>query len=73
MRDAAASKQSPVVGGPFHDWLFQECSTALNEEHWPWYIRHEIKMSHRNGNRFDAQSLLWASQQKGSWDSQLSP
>jgi len=58
MRDAAASKQSPVVGGPFHDWLFQECSTALNEEHWPWYIRHEIKMSHRNGNRFDAQSLV---------------
>src|SRR5271163_2307229 len=58
MRDAAASKQSPVVGGPFHDRLFQECSTALNKEHWLWYIRHEIEMSHCNGNRFDAQSLV---------------
>jgi hypothetical protein len=55
MWDAAASKQSPLVSGPFHDWLLQECSTALNEEHWLWYIRHEIEMSHCNGNRFDAQ------------------
>jgi len=33
------------------------CKNALqlNEEHWLWYIRHEIEMSHCNGNRFDAQ------------------
>jgi hypothetical protein len=55
MRDAAASKQSPVVGGPFHDWLFQRMLYSFD---WLWCIKHEIEMSHCNGNGFDAQSLV---------------
>ena len=28
------------------------------KEHWLWCIKHEIEMSHCNGNGFDAQSLV---------------
>jgi hypothetical protein len=58
MRDAAASNNLLLSVGHFMTGWVKNALQFLNEEHWLGYIRHEIKMNHCNGNRFDAQSLV---------------